>query len=434
MTVITESRITSVVRAAEALLSHRAGSPVVLAEPEDLGGSGRTIVVRVRVAQNPLSMDRTLVIKALPQHEDPHAFHREIASYKYATALPTESRPGPQLIASDPDVRLMVLSDLGRGNAMTDLLAGTDVVETSRAISAWGQALGRMHAATVGGEGDFAALVRRGPAGTQGGDLLREEALRASRVARARAADLGVEMGCSVVRALDTACRLFDEGDHRAFSPSDVGPENILLNEAGVQFMDYEWGGFRDASLDIAYALVTFAAQLGPQALDRHGDLEIAMVDAWRSEVHGIWPALRRDGDLQRTLVIARLLWVWLSTIWMLPDDDADIGGAAHLPVGHGDEDLAAHGVDLRDLDGTAVDGVRIDGLGIGDLDLDTVDIDADEAVGSHYAHDWALHTNDPRVIVARWSDLATAAASVDPEIADFATAMGVALHRVWLS
>ena len=77
MTVITESRITSVVRAAEALLSHRAGSSVVLDDPEDLGGSGRTTVVRVRVAQNPLSLDRSLVIKALPEHEDPQAFHRE---------------------------------------------------------------------------------------------------------------------------------------------------------------------------------------------------------------------------------------------------------------------------------------------------------------------------------------------------------------------
>ena len=48
MTVITESRIISVVRAAEAVLSHRAGTSVRLAEPEDLGGSGRTVVVRTR--------------------------------------------------------------------------------------------------------------------------------------------------------------------------------------------------------------------------------------------------------------------------------------------------------------------------------------------------------------------------------------------------
>ncbi|WLP91022.1 hypothetical protein [Gordonia sp. NB41Y] len=400
MTVITESRTTSVVRAAEALLSHRAGSPVVLADPEDLGGSGRTTVIRARVAQNPLSLDRTLVIKALPEHEDPRAFHREIASYKYATALPTESRPGPQLIASDPDALLMVLSDLGRGNAMTALLSGTDVVEISRALSAWGQALGRMHAATVGGEGDFQALVRRGPKGAQGRDILRDEAHRAVRVAHSRAADLGVDLGAAVGAAFDEACELFDGGEYRAFSPSDVGPENILLNDAGVQFMDYEWGGFRDAGLDIAYALVTFPAGLGPQALDRRRDLETAVVEAWRSEVIAIWPALQRDREVERRILIARLLWVWLSTVWMLPDDV--------------DDDVA----DTEDAVEPAM------------AHLDA----ADDAMPSRYAHDWALHTNDPRVLVARWTDLAAFARGHDDAIAEFAAAVGVALHRTWLS
>ncbi|WP_454175198.1 hypothetical protein [Gordonia sputi] len=378
MTVITESRVTSVVRAAETMLSRRAGSPVVLADPEDLGGSGRTTVVRVRVAQNPLSMDRTLVIKALPSHEDPQAFHREIASYKYATALPTESRPGPQLIASDPDNRLMVLSDLGRGHPLTVLLADADVVEMSRAVSAWGQALGRMHAATVGGEGDFDALVRHGAAGTAGRDILRDEAIRAVSAASARVADLGLTLPDAVAEALTSACALFDEGDHRAFSPSDVGPENILLNDDGVQFMDYEWGGFRDATLDIAYGLVTFAPQLGPAGVAHRLDLEVSMVDAWRSEVVPIWPALERDRYMARQLLTARLLWVWLSTVWMLPDSSTDT-----VPM-------------------------------------------------THYAHDWALHTSDPRVLVARWSDLAAAATS-NAEISEFATEVGLALQRAWL-
>lgn len=385
MTVLTESRIMSVVRAAEALLSHRAGSAVVLDDPEDLGGSGRTTVVRVRVAANPLSLDRSLVIKALPEHEDPHAFHREIASYKYATALPSESRPGPQLIASDPDIRLMVLSDLGHGQSMTDLLSGVDPVETSRAVSAWGQALGRMHAATVGGEGDFLALVRRGPSGTEGGDSMRDAARRAVDSLARDAELLEVTVPESVADALETASTLFDDGDHRAFSPSDVGPENILLNEDGVQFMDYEWGGFRDATLDIAYALVTFTSQLAPSGVARATDLEVSMVDAWRSEVMGIWPALGHERAMQHKVLIARLLWVWLSTVWMLPGE---------VPVSPDD---------VSDGDG--------------------------------YAHDWALHTNDPRVIVARWTDLAAAAGrGGHRDIETFSAAVGLALQRAWLA
>ncbi|MFC9980009.1 hypothetical protein [Gordonia sp. NPDC127522] len=395
MTVITESRITSVVRAAEALLSHRAGSAVVLDDPEDLGGSGRTTVVRVRVAQNPLSLDRSLVIKALPEHEDPQAFHREIASYKYATALPNESRPGPQLIASDTDLRIMVLSDLGHGRTMLEYLAGVDPVETSRAVSAWGQALGRMHAATVGGEGDFLALLRRGPSGMQGRDILRDEALRSIDSVVGHAAALDVEVPEQVVESLRTAATLFDEGDHRAFSPSDVGPENILLNDDGVQFMDYEWGGFRDATLDIAYALVTITAQLPPRTTARATDLEVSMVDAWRSEVHSIWPALAHEREMQRKVLLARQLWVWLSTVWMLPSDPL-------APTGP-------------------------------DADVEAPDFEPADVTAAGFTHDWALHTNDPRVIVSRWTDLAAAAGRAgDEEIAVFATAMGVALQRIW--
>ncbi|MGV9824833.1 MULTISPECIES: hypothetical protein [unclassified Gordonia (in: high G+C Gram-positive bacteria)] len=388
MTVITESRITGVMRAAEALLSQRAGSAVILADPEDLGGSGRTSVIRVRVAQNPLSLDRTLVIKALPDHEDPRAFHREIVSYKYATALPNSSRPGPQLIASDADTRLMVLSDLGRGTTMTALLGGVDVVEISRAVSAWGQALGRMHAATFGGEGDFRALERRVAAGgTAGRDILRDEAVRAVARAAERVDALGIRVPDVITSSLTDACALFDEGEHRAFSPSDVGPENILLNDDGVQFMDYEWGGFRDATLDIAYALVTAASQMGRTGAQHRLDLEVSMVDAWRSEVVSVWPALQRDRVMQRDVLTARLLWVWLCTSWMLPAAAPDA------------------------------------------IDFDVID----EVPAPQHTHDWALHTNDPRVLVDRWSDLAATAAGTDHEIAAFATEVGAALQRTWL-
>ena len=51
------------------------------------------------------------------------------------------------------------------------------------------------------------------------------------------------------------------------------------------------------------------------------------------------------------------------------------------------------------------------------------------------FTHDWALHTNDPRVLVSRWTDLAAAAGRAgEDEIADFATATGLALQRVWMA
>ena len=393
MTVITENRILGVVRTAESVLSQRAGSPVTLADPEDLGGSGRTTVVRVRVAQNPLSMDRSLVIKALPQDEEPHAFHREIASYKYATALPSESRPGPQIIASDPVARVLVLSDLGHGRTMTSLLSGTDITEISHAVSAWGQALGRMHAATFDGEHDFAALLRRGTDGCPGNDILLAQARSAVERYAAISSRLAVDADRHVSELLAASLTLFTEGEHRAFSTSDVGPENIVINDDGVQFMDYEWGGFRDATLDIAYALVTCGARIS--ALDRtqRERAEVALVDAWRSEVSAIWPALVHDRESASKILTARVLWVWLSTVWMLP----------------GDELLGA------------------------DADADAAALAEGSAAAGHL-HDLALYVNDPRVIVTRWADLAAAAERAgDTALARTAGTLGRALSRDWL-
>ncbi|GAB18251.1 hypothetical protein GOEFS_050_00290 [Gordonia effusa NBRC 100432] len=393
MTVLADNHLSGAVDAAERLLTTRAGAPVSLADAEDLGGSGRTTVVRARVAQNPVSMDRTLVIKSLPPHEDPRSFQREVVSYQYVTALPNESRPGPQLIASDYDRRLLVLSDLGNGQSMKDLLSGTDVVATSRAVSAWGQALGRMHAATLGGEEDFAALLRRGNGKVGVSDDVGERWARlATSSAASAAALLDVELPDAVAQMLEAGCELFAGGDHRAFSPSDVGPENILLNDDGVQFMDYEWGGFRDAMLDIAYAVATFGQHLSTINLGRRAELESALVDAWRSEVEGIWPRLRNDDELNSRLLTAWLLWSWLSTVWMLPEGTFD--------------------TDPAPLPGGIV-----------------------EDPASVLSHDWALHSNDPRVIVARWTDLADAAArSGETQVAEFASSVGLALQRAWLS
>jgi tRNA A-37 threonylcarbamoyl transferase component Bud32 len=381
MTVLADSQITGAVQAAERILAARAGSRVSLADPEDLGGSGRTEVVRVRVAHNPFSGDRTLVIKVLGDGdaESSEAFTREVASYKYATALPTESRPGPQLIAFDLSARVLVLSDLGDGKSMTELLGSDDLAATSNAVSAWGQALGRMHAATVGGEGDFAALLRQGAAGIAV-DALRAQFESAVRAAPRVIADtFGLTVDPEVLSSLEKARALFGEGEHRAFSPSDVGPENILINDDGVQFMDYEWGGFRDASLDIAYALVTFHPWLAADNAARSVELETAMLDAWRSEVQGVWPSLGSDRELARKAVLARLAWVWLSTVWMLPADEADVGS-------------------------------------------------------SDEPHGLAISTSDPRVIVDRWTDLADAARRAEaPVLAAFCETVGQALDSSWL-
>ncbi len=97
-------------------------------------------MLRVRVAENPFSLPRTLVLKQVRESSrkaaDPRriefdgvddnsvdvAFLREAVSYQFATALATENRPGAELLAYDFETRLLVLGDLGDSTPFATLL------------------------------------------------------------------------------------------------------------------------------------------------------------------------------------------------------------------------------------------------------------------------------------------------------------------------
>ena len=249
--------------AAERVLSRRAGAGIVLADPEDLGGSDRSVVARARVVRNPFSLPRTLVVKhyvADPAPDRPDPFHYEVASCQLFTALPADDRSSPVLIAHDPDARLLVLEDLGRSSTLADKLFGPDAGAAQRCLLGWARALGRMQAATAGREGDFGALLRR-----QGERAWRDPMAEEARAALAGVPGLldtrlGVPVGAAAVQQAHETVRLLGGTRYRAFSPSDTCPDNNLVTSRGVRFVDFEWGCFRDIVLDAAYFRVPFPA------------------------------------------------------------------------------------------------------------------------------------------------------------------------------
>ena len=131
------AEVTDTVGTAESVLSKRSGAPVRLDEAEDLGGSERSVVMRVRVAETPFELPRTLVVKhygrcADSERSDP--FAHEAASCQLATALPPEIRVGPELIAQDTEQRVLVLEDLGRGSTLAETLLSEDARAAERAL------------------------------------------------------------------------------------------------------------------------------------------------------------------------------------------------------------------------------------------------------------------------------------------------------------
>lgn len=314
--------VDEVVEAAQQLLKRRTGAPVTLVDAIDLGGSGSSVVLRVRVAENPFSLPRSLVVKQVrgESANGNEGFRREVVSYQFANSLTVERRPGPELIAHDVESRLLVLSDLGDAPAMGELLARKDEGDVTNSLMALTQSLGRMHANTFGREDDFAALLARTP-GLGGQDPMLEQVGRAIAELPAMLKEtLGHTVPAEIAMAAADAGRVFGQGGFRAFSTADLCPDNILVNEDGVQFLDYEWGGFRDATLDISYALASFpgcrcALELNEVQLE-------AMVESWRAEVVGVFPQLRDDSLLYSRLLEELLVWLWLSTWLFLGNDE----------------------------------------------------------------------------------------------------------------
>jgi hypothetical protein len=324
---------TAVVRAlklAEQLLTRRHGATVTLADPEDLGGSERSVVLRTRVAENPFGLPRTLVIKHYQGEPTPgqaDRFRFEAASCQLFTALPVDCRPSPVLYALDPQNSLLVLEDLGRSSTLADKLFADDPEAAERALLAWARALGRVHAVTAGRENDFGALLRR--LGVRAWrDPMADEARNALAVVpELVSGGLGISVSEAAANEAYAAVRLLGGTRYRAFSPSDTCPDNNLVTSRGVRFVDFEWGCFRDVVLDAAYARVPFPACESSFALPP--GMSDAMLAAWRHEVRPVWPDLDDSTRLAGRLLDAQMLWVWLSTMLLLPP-----GLASDGPIG----------------------------------------------------------------------------------------------------
>ncbi|QUQ66831.1 hypothetical protein [Kutzneria sp. CA-103260] len=315
-----DNEVVATVAAAESVLSRRFGASIRLADPEDLRGSGKSTVLRVRVASTPFSLPKTLVVKSYaepPVGELIDPFPHEAVSYQLFTALGGEDRICPELIAHDGTKRLIVLEDLGRVPTLADKLLDHDARGAERALLAWARALGRLHATTAGREADFDALTRR-----LGGRPGQDPVARRAKVALAELPEmlqsvLGVTVGEEALAHAHRGGRLLSSSQHRAFSPSDACADNNLITGKGLRVLDFEGGCVRDVALDAAALRIPFPL-CGCSFRLPNGMTE-AMVAAWRSEVSQVFPDLEDDDVLMPKLLHGQLLWVWLSTWMYLP-------------------------------------------------------------------------------------------------------------------
>jgi hypothetical protein len=317
-TIHNDAEILATVVAAESLLARRFGSRIALADPVDLGGSDRSIVLRVKVASSSFALPRTLVLKryVLPSAGQPcDSFIREAVSYQLFTSLASEDRVCPELFAHAGDNRLLVMEDLGRAPTLAERLMGDDARAAERALLSWAHSLGRLHATTAGREADFDALQRRlGQLGAKD-PLVVDGPTALDELPDLLEAELGVATPLATRECAQRAKALLGADRHRAFSPSDSCPDNNLIHSRGVRFLDFEGGCVRNILLDAAYLRVPFPVCWCAFGLPT--GMTDAMLAGWRAEVRHVWPDLTDDTVLLPKLLDAHLFWVWFTT-WQL--------------------------------------------------------------------------------------------------------------------
>lgn len=340
-----------IIRAAADILTKRYGGEQQLVDVERLDGSGLADVFRARVVNNPFFQHRSVVVKHSPATGDEladAAFLRETVAYQFATSLSEEVRPGPVLLGYDTAQRILIISDLGDGRTLADLLQDADPETHVDILRRLGRALGKMHAGTADDEDAFNVLFQRMTRSRKNSanlQLLRDRLLsHRIRIGVEFLENAGIDIPGEVRFAATNVRTRLLRGGMRAFTPFDLTPDNIIQTGSSFHFLDYEWAGFRDVTFDVAFVVARFPVFLAAQPFNAAATE--AFVDAWVSEVRGIWPSVEHPDTLQARITAGLIGWAMSSVAMLDPVSPAEL-------LEHDvklKEDFEAAGLDVSDL------------------------------------------------------------------------------------
>ncbi|MGW2254304.1 hypothetical protein ACWCXH_29550 [Kitasatospora sp. NPDC001660] len=273
-----------------------------LTEPVDLGGSKRSAVLRCRTASG-----GSVIVKAFKGGRDAV---RRFASEAAGLSL---GLGGPELLAVDPIVPLLVMADLGAAPTLADVLLGDDPKAAEEGLSAWARGLGRLGAGSVHRRAEFDRLVAEsGPGVPPAEPWIQQTA--------AELLPLLEEAGIAVPSDLaGELARIGTAGgeEYPAFTPGDTCPDNNLLTPDGLRLIDFEAACYQSVFLTAAYCRMPFSTcwcvfRLPP------GQAEV-IENAYRAEIVAAYPALAEDAVWEAGMQQALAAWTVAVTVWVLP-------------------------------------------------------------------------------------------------------------------
>ena len=292
----------------ELLPAASAALGVQITEPVTLSGSGRSAVVRGRIPGS-----STVVVKSYPMDEEgAEGFAAEAAGLEFTSGTGT----GPDLLATDPAERLVVMTDLGDAPSLATLLLSPSAAPASAAFLSWAVACGRLAARTAGRDQEFTGILARQQARMGVQPPEEHWLLRRIREIPGLLGRLSIEAPAGLEYDLAAVATLLGPGEPLVFSPGDICPDNALLADGGIRFIDFEESGYHPVFLDAAYLRMPFSTCWCAFRLPAW--LRDAAEARYRAQVVRIWPRLADDGTWQRGVRRAVAAWSLNSMWWLL--------------------------------------------------------------------------------------------------------------------
>jgi hypothetical protein len=326
---------TEIIKTAEKILSDTFGGEVRLEETEELGGSGRSNVLRCKVLEGPAEAPQSVIVKqALAWDDevyDPDStegpawrLFNDWAGLQFLTESIGDDSPTPRFYSGDKEKGIIVFEDLGSGESLDKLLLGNDSDAAEAGLIELTTALGRMHALTVGKRAEFERIRDRlgprwqTPTTTEG--LLIGFAQGCNAV--------GVEMQPGIEDEMPAVAALVtDPGPFDVYTHGDPCPDNNLFVERGLKLIDFEFGDFRHALRDGVYGRIHFPTCWCVNRLPNY--IMRRMEDAYRAELVVDCPDAEDDEIFYRAVVEACTYWVvgmFHSLTHRLLDEDNEWG------------------------------------------------------------------------------------------------------------
>lgn len=234
----------------------------------ELARSERTVVWRVSDGRD------SFVLKVYLSSEG-NGWAREASALEAASS----SLVSANIVAVCADPQLILMSDLGVGHSLADALLGDDSSIAQSALDAWASGLARLHTAP----GEVAVSFGRGLSGRADSHPVHDKPRALSEAAdrlQLLAPEVGVDVSDAVVARLSRVCEGF-EVSADVLSPGDTCPDNNLIRDGQVTFLDFEFAEVRHLAWDVAYLRVPWPTcwcawrlppEVGQQALDRYRD------------------------------------------------------------------------------------------------------------------------------------------------------------------